>query len=124
MTIKERIAELREIEAAATPIPFEVCKYNPRIVEVKGQCRAAGNLADCQNANDAAFIATARNTYPALLDALSEAVEALEFYAAGGSLNASTHDCGAIYIWEGGGTDRPGAQARAALESIEERLWR
>ena len=60
MTIKERIAELREIEAAATPIPFEVCKYNPRIVEVKGQCRAAGNLADCQNANDAAFIATAR----------------------------------------------------------------
>ena len=105
MTIKERIAELREIEAAATPIPFEVCKYNPRIVEVKGQCRAAGNLADCQNANDAAFIATARNTYPALLDALSVAVEALE------KIDSD------LFRYRRG-------TARKALASIEERLRR
>ena len=149
MTIKERIAELRKIEAAATPTEWYVEDYRS-----SGDWRSTGLIwqrtdkesfiigericrVNCDNIHagspieeiekfeaNAAFIATARNTYPALLDALSEAVEALEFYAAGGSLNASTHDCGAIYIWEGGGTDRPGAQARAALESIEERLWR
>ena len=67
---------------------------------------------------DMILITPVREDIPTLLAMVEAAKEALEFYAAGGSLNASTHECGDIYIWEGGGTDRAGTQARSALDRL------